>query len=255
MSKQAALIRTIEELSMNAQPSFYTLMYDGWLLRFANGYTRRANSVNPLYPSNLPLEDKIAYCQDLYHARELPLIFKVTDIAQPPELDEALANMGMRRNAMVSVQVLDLRRIDKTPTLTDVWVDTSFRGQWLLSYAQMNTLEEEHVPNAALMLASILPPTCFLSLRVGQEVVAVGMGVYERGWLGIFDVVVAPHMRGQGIGRQLMLNLLAWGKRQGASYSYLQSQTSNAPALGLYHALGYREAYRYWYRELPVYNT
>jgi hypothetical protein len=40
---------TIEELSMNAWPSIQTVLLDGWILRMSNGYTKRANSVNPLY--------------------------------------------------------------------------------------------------------------------------------------------------------------------------------------------------------------
>lgn len=38
-----------EELQMNALPSLQTILYDGWVLRFAKGYTNRANSVNPIY--------------------------------------------------------------------------------------------------------------------------------------------------------------------------------------------------------------
>ena len=43
------MIQEIEELSMNAWPSLQTLLLDGWVLRFAAGYTRRANAVCPLF--------------------------------------------------------------------------------------------------------------------------------------------------------------------------------------------------------------
>ena len=42
-------ILQIEELSINAFPAILTELYDGWILRYSNGYTYRGNSVNPLY--------------------------------------------------------------------------------------------------------------------------------------------------------------------------------------------------------------
>jgi N-acetylglutamate synthase len=246
--KQMSAIRMLEEISFNAHPAFHTLHYDGWLLRFANGYTKRANSVNPIYPSTLPLADKIAYCEQVYAEQELPTIFKLTDATQPAELDETLSTYGYKRASLVSVQVLNLSRVDKTPTFTDVWVDTAFKGEWLLTLARLRETDEEHIPNVALMVASIIPQTCFMTLHLGREAIATGVGVLERGWLGLFEVVVAREFRRQGLGRQLMLHMIAWGKRNGAQMAYLQVETSNVPALNLYHGLGFREAYRYWYR-------
>ena len=43
----------IEEVALNAWPSMQHMLYDGWLLRFSNGYTKRANSVNILYAGAL----------------------------------------------------------------------------------------------------------------------------------------------------------------------------------------------------------
>ncbi len=53
------MIRTIEELSINALPALQTMLVDGWVLRFANGYTKRANSIHPLYASTGDAREKI----------------------------------------------------------------------------------------------------------------------------------------------------------------------------------------------------
>ena len=61
-------IRLWEEITLNAWPALQTVLMDGWVVRFANGYTKRANSVNPLYPSTQPLKRKIEACERLYFA-------------------------------------------------------------------------------------------------------------------------------------------------------------------------------------------
>jgi GNAT superfamily N-acetyltransferase len=78
--------------------------------------------------------------------------------------------------------------------------------------------------------------------------VAYGLAVAERGMVGLFDLVTVPDKRRQGYGRRLMSALLQWGKTQGATTAYLQVTTVNHPAIALYEALGFREAYRYHYR-------
>jgi N-acetylglutamate synthase len=44
-------IKTVEEISLNAWHPLEQILYDGWILRFAEGYIKRANLVNPVYLS------------------------------------------------------------------------------------------------------------------------------------------------------------------------------------------------------------
>ena len=44
--------------------------------------------------------------------------------------------------------------------------------------------------------------------------------------------------------------ILSEAQQMGATGSYLQVVAGNAPAERLYDKVGYREAYRYWYRKL-----
>ena len=76
-------ISLIEEISMNAHPSLKTIVYDGWILRFANGHTNRANSINLTYPGKLPLEEKISECERIYESQGLPTIYKLTVLSAP----------------------------------------------------------------------------------------------------------------------------------------------------------------------------
>lgn len=56
----------IEELSLNHWQPLSTLLYDGWVLRFADGYTKRANSIQPLYHSTCGADEKIKTCEKIY---------------------------------------------------------------------------------------------------------------------------------------------------------------------------------------------
>ena len=42
----------LEEVSLTSWPALQSLSYDGWLLRLADGFTDRCNSVWPLYASD-----------------------------------------------------------------------------------------------------------------------------------------------------------------------------------------------------------
>ena len=68
------MIRTIEELSLNAWPAMQTMLFDGWVLRSADGYTKRANSVYPLYDSKMDLDVKIGFCDSFYRDLGLPAV-------------------------------------------------------------------------------------------------------------------------------------------------------------------------------------
>lgn len=244
------LVRTLEEASITAWPSLAQAQYDGWLLRFADGYTRRANSVNPLYPSHLPLDEKIAYCEALYHAKGLKSVFKLTSAVHPPELDAALDAAGYTAEAPTSVQTVAL---DFAPPEYDsLRIATEPDAAWLRVYFGLNAAHGSdnsiHYATARQMLSCIPVPVAFAGLHDGAACVAVGLAVITAGYAGLFDIVVAPEYQRQGLGRRLVTGLMGWAMEQGAHTAYLQVMLDNAPAINLYAGLGFGEVYRYWYR-------
>ncbi|HEX4895952.1 MAG TPA: hypothetical protein VFV11_06455, partial [Solimonas sp.] len=97
-------LRRLEELTLNSSAPPAQLLYDGWLLRLGAGKAKRPRSVNPVYPSTLPLEQKFAHCERVYAAARLPALFRITPVAQPPELDQRLEARGYGRFDTTSVQ-------------------------------------------------------------------------------------------------------------------------------------------------------
>ena len=241
------MIRSIEELSLNAWPAMQTLHYDGWVLRYTNGYTKRANSVYPLYLSEIDLDEKIKFCETFYRERDLPTVFKVTEASTPADLDARLAERGYRKDSPTSVQILDLRTFKPAGTGT-VELTSEDSETWQAAFARMNKVDENRRLMHEHILRAILLEKCYTSILVDGDIIGCGLGVLQAGYLGIFDIVIDLDSRGQGHGSRMMEALLAWGVQQGAHTAYLQVMCNNEPALRLYEKLGFLEKYRYWYR-------
>ena len=60
----------------------------------------------------------------------------------------------------------------------------------------------------------------------------------------ITNVAIAPEFRGQGIGSQLMKELICQVKARGATAMTLEVRPSNAPAIALYTSFGFRDTGR-----------
>jgi ribosomal protein S18 acetylase RimI-like enzyme len=242
--------RLVEELTLNAWPSLQTVLDDGWLLRFADRYTRRANSVNPIYPSIEPLPAKVARCEAAYDRRGLDTVFKLTTASEPAGLDAFLAERGYRREAETSVQLADLDALPSEPDGAVAIAETLPAG-WLEAQCRCGGASTRHLATMARLLGAIAPATAFASLSLEGEVVAVGLAVAERGYVGLFDIAAAPAARGRGFGERTVRGLLGWGRERGARTAHLAVMSDNAPALRLYARIGFREVYRYWYRVRP----
>lgn len=243
-----ASIRLIEEISINAWPSPQTLVYDGWVIRFAEGYTRRANSINPLYPSTQRLADKVQYCETLFRNQGLPPVFKLTDASEPSELDSLLDSLGYVTDALTGVRLLNLNgwrgRVESKVQLTE-----ALTPQWFTGYWRTSGNPAKHESAARQILSNILPGHVFASINVEDQLVAFGLGVLQNGYFGLYDIVTVPAYRRQGLGRTIVEALISWAWAHSAHTAYLQVMLNNPPALALYEQIGFQPAYHYWYRQ------
>ena len=240
--------RRVEEASLNAWPALEQILFDGWILRFSQGYTKRANSINPLYPSlDLDIEGKIDACERLYASHELPAIFRLTPFASPPGLDRVLERRGYRLIDLTLVLYLDLTSWERQPVHSAELQEEGLDG-WLDIFCRFRgSPPNAHQTHRAILQA--LPSGRVLhSLLVEGRVVACGLGVLEGDYFGLFDLITDPQSRRQGHGTQLVSSMLAWARSKGARHAYLQVMITNAPARRLYTKFGFQEAYRYWYR-------
>ena len=241
------MITTIEELSLNAWAALQTVLYDGWVIRFADGYTKRANSVNPLYSSSLDIDEKIRYCEPLYQKRGLPVVFKMTPCVYPVDLDEKLFASGYQKDSPTSVQTVDLDTVNFHKVFETNFQD-ELSDEWLENFCRMSVVTESNKKTLQKILVNIIPQHRFISIKSDNKMVACGLGVLQSGYVGLFDIVTDREFRNRGYGEQVVKSILFWGHQNNASRGYLQVVLDNVPALKLYSKIGFVEQYQYWYR-------
>ncbi len=249
MNKQE--IALYEELQCNAFPALQTLMYDGWSVRFGGGFTYRVNCANPMYGEHLPAGEKVAYVEQLYRKSNLDMaIFKLHEGMDPVQLldcQRILDEHGYGTERDGNIFVCDLTAFDIQP-VTPVQVDSGMDDLWLDGFLTMNGTAAAQRTAAASMLKNICCPIAAASIVENGKMIACGLGVIERGYVGLYDIYVDQSCRRRGLGRDICAAIMQAGKAQGCKTAYLQVLADNYGARAMYAQLGYQETYEYWFR-------
>jgi ribosomal protein S18 acetylase RimI-like enzyme len=248
------LMHFLEELAANAWPPATTQMVDGWRLRYNENVTQRANSVLPNDISGeMRLDERLELVEDFYARHGMRARYQVCPASLPSELDDALAARSYARISDTSVQIAQVENvIEQTggnkPQRFNVTI-SGFNDAWMDTYAQGGHMStHEHAMRRGIV-ARIGPRAGFALASLDGQPVAVGLGVTERGWTGIFCMETQPAFRRQGAATLILGALAHWGKENGATQMYLQVMVNNAPACALYQRAGFSALYTYWYRE------
>lgn len=251
------MYKAIEEMSLNAWPALQTQVLDGWLLRTAEGYTKRSNSVSPIYgdaENDEEVRAKIRFCEDYYRSLGQKTIFKISPFVVPARLDGMLEERGYRLVDETGVRLLDLDQLDGPSTEVaechglHIRIVEKADEDWLEAFNRLNGMSAEKAEVSRKILGAIRFPAAYATLYVDGTAAACGLVVVQGAWCGLYDIVTGAEYRNRGYGVRLIHRLLQWAIAHGAEQSYLQVVRGNRPAERLYDKLGYREVYRYWYR-------
>lgn len=243
--------RRIEEASVNAWPALHQVLLDGWLLRFAKGFTKRANSVTPLYSGSQAMAAKVRHCENLYARERLQSIFRLNPASEQGVLDDYLRRRGYRKLEPSWVLTADLAPPGSGSPAPSAESPHWFllpQGEWLQRQATLTGASRKFTRLHGAILNAVRTDCAYAALRDGERTLACGLGVVESGLLGLFDIVTHPQQRRRGWGEALVRGLMRWGSMQGAATAYLQVAADNAAAHALYAKLGFQEQYPYWYR-------
>lgn len=260
----------LEEFGLNAWPALQQLALDGWLLRFANGFSRRANSVHSIYGTqasgSLELNAKLELCEGIYEARRLSPIFRITPISRPTDLDDQLAARGYRREGETAVLVRTLPRPepddeglqpsgfdDAAPGARVMLCESLERDgdEWLRGTTEIRGRPPGTIAVFRNILSGIITRACYVLIQADDRPAACAMGVLQQDWVGVQEIARGDAFRGRGYGRSALELVQDWAAAYGTGHAWVACEATNRPALQMYHDAGYTEAYRYWYRVRP----
>lgn len=245
-------IAHIETLAANALVATTRTSFDGWRLRYNGGVTRRANSVLAESSGTLPLAEKIAHAEDWYKALGARARFQLCPASQPESLMAELLQRNYSRHSGAKIQVGKIEKILANPSKD---LELSLSPQPSEAWLELYEITEKAPPEKAhirrQMFELLEPKTAFALAKIKGQNAAVGLGVYEADYVGIFNMATLPEMRKQGAASAILRKLAQWGHNQGASQLYLQVATENYGAQQVYEKLGFSTLYEYDYFEAP----
>jgi len=247
-----SLVQQLETRLINAWPSFETQIAGGWILRFAKGYSKRANAATPLVPG-VTLEDElIDHVVAQYEKQNIRPCFRLTSL-QADDVDARLAARGFEEIEPTFGMFAELAGHDPEELASDhaVRIDDHVNPRWVRGAASSYGGDKADDSVLIEIVSRIRQPAAFATLDLDDRPVAWGLAVAERGYVGLYDVVVAPDLRGLGLSRTIVMELMSWGRQQGAERAYLQVREENEVARALYRSLGFSDAYRYTHRVTP----
>jgi ribosomal protein S18 acetylase RimI-like enzyme len=254
---QERLSWRIEEACWNAFPSLQQVLLGDWLLRFSQGLTRRANSVNPLSARPEDFAAAIAAGEPLYHAHGLPAIFRVPTIVDPA-IDRGLTTSLYSSEGESCVLYGAIAGLDlgagpgaaAPDPAVRLW--RSPRPEWLRAMARLQGYTAAQSRVYRRIVGAIALPVRYALLAVDGVPAALAYGAIHDGLLVYQSVITDPARRRQRLAYRVIASLAGWARDSGATGACLEVEAANAPARALYASFGLgTELYRYHYRREP----
>jgi GNAT superfamily N-acetyltransferase len=238
-------VNAAEKLEITCSKAWPPLVEDPlgeWRLRWADGFTGRANSALAVGDAVRPLGEALRAVCDFAHDRGIaPMVQVVRD--SPNERAIAAAGWVQATGHGAGHEVVVLTApLRPGPAVPGVTVgDEPPPGWWELSLRP-----GEDSPAARQVLTSGKVGYGVATAEGGLA--GVVRGALVDGWLHVGRLEVAPAFRRRGLASALMGAVQAWGVEHGADRAVLQVAEGNSGALALYAGLGYapHHRYRYW---------
>jgi len=242
------LARELDPIALESWPARETEALDGWLLRFTDGFSSRANSVSALAYRGSSLERSIAAAEAAYRARGLTPQFQITPATDPPGLEDMLVRRGYTHRTPTLLMVADAAGVAGA---VDVRVSSSVDAPFA-ALTREGSHSSADGDERLSILARIGHPKAYVTAHESGIAMACGASVAIGDWASVYVMRTTPSARRRGHGRRVLRGIADWALARGASRLYLQVDESNVAAQALYARAGFREAYRYLHYLAPA---
>ncbi len=238
------LIAALEQRLLHVWPASETHMIDGWAIRFAGGYTGRANSASAILPGARMTDVLLDQIIAMYKQKGLVPQVRVSPVAHAGTAlvlhQHGFISRGLAHTMIAQIDHLELSA-DRRVTLTS----TADRP-WCINVTSRQDDPAKRNPDGLEAIVNrITLPVRFATVTPGADAVGFGMAVVDGTWVEIGSVVIDAQHRGRGLARAMLTILLHWAKAEGATRAFLQVDVTNIAALALYRSLGFEVLYDY----------
>ncbi|MCK4382843.1 MAG: GNAT family N-acetyltransferase [Candidatus Lokiarchaeota archaeon] len=247
-------IKQFQEFLLNSWPAKHYYFLNGWILRFTDGITSRANSVFPIRYTGTDdtLDNDIDIVEQAYKAHSLPPVFTMHEFYKPENLEDKLLAREYEMYDHTIALVLDIDEVQSN-IINNVFEYTIFNSRikeisdFLIKFSKFNKEEQAIVQEINQRL--IIPNKCYMVVKYDNTVIGTLLAVLvPQGFLYVGDVFVHPDFRRQGVATSMLIMLKDdWGIINGVKTIWLQVENVNTKALDLYRKLGMVRLYDYYY--------
>lgn len=237
----------IEAAMHAAWPALDTVEDGAWEARFANGYTKRANSIHCFDPEDDgDVAARIDALAARYPERDLPAVFRVTPLTGKATFKALVASGWTLHEPSL---VLETALGATVGYDADVTVVPANDPEFFDAQAALQGYDPETVETLKAIVGRLDVAAAGLIMRGEDGAPVASLLCAQSEGIGVFlNVVTDRAHRRQGIGRRLMASGLSWVAENGARQAAIQVLAANAPALGLYLGMGFAFRYPYHYR-------